>query len=142
MRRLQSFRAFLDLKFYLLAFLEGLVPIHFDGGEMREYIIATVVWRDEPISLTGVEPLHNSGCHNSIPLIAAEPDRVPQYSLRTAEIPAFAGESRGISVTDNRSMLLDLVHKSRMEPTDLATGTACTNRGQNPCHVMRLPVFA
>ena len=57
--RLQAFRAPLDFELNRLAFIEGLVPLRLNGGEMYEDIL-TGLALDEPVALAGVEPLHCS----------------------------------------------------------------------------------
>ena len=65
--RLQSFRTLRNLKLHLIAFVKGLKPVLFDGGEVYEDI-ASVISGDEPIALLLIKPLYTTfGHYNSPP---------------------------------------------------------------------------
>src|SRR5882757_513241 len=56
---LKALRALLYFEFHRLAFIQGLVPIHLNGGEVDENIFPGLAL-DEPEALRSVEPLHCS----------------------------------------------------------------------------------
>src|SRR5229473_5379431 len=56
---LKALRALLYFEFHRLAFIQGLVPIHLNGGEMNENIFSGLAL-DEPVALRSIEPLHCS----------------------------------------------------------------------------------
>src|SRR5262245_51990103 len=60
--RLQAFRAFDNVKFYLVTFGERAKSIHHDRRMMDEHILATLLG-DEPEPLRIVEPLHSTLRH-------------------------------------------------------------------------------
>jgi hypothetical protein len=51
---------FLDFKLDLLTLFQGLVPFHFNGGIMREDIIAAVAGRDKAVPFACVKPLYGA----------------------------------------------------------------------------------
>src|ERR1700722_1090407 len=57
--RLQALRAFADLEFNRLPFVERFVSVHLDGRKMDKYILAGLAL-DEPVAFAGIEPLHCS----------------------------------------------------------------------------------
>src|SRR4029077_13789605 len=57
--RLQAFRAFADLEFNRLPFVERLVSIHLNSRKMDEHILAGLAL-DESVAFAGIEPLHCS----------------------------------------------------------------------------------
>src|SRR5437899_191496 len=57
--RLKALRALLYFKLHRLAFIEGLVAVHHDGGEVYEDIFSGLAL-DEPVALRSIEPLHCS----------------------------------------------------------------------------------
>lgn len=57
--RLQTFGALLDSEFDLLAFGQGLVARHLNGGEVDEDIRAAITL-DEAEALARIEPLHGA----------------------------------------------------------------------------------
>ena len=58
-RSLQALRAARDFEFNRLAFVQRLVPLRLNGGEMDENVLAGLAL-DEPKALAGIEPLHCS----------------------------------------------------------------------------------
>jgi hypothetical protein len=56
---LKALGALADLKLHKLAFVQRLVSIHLDGGEVNEDIFTRLAL-DEPITLCCVEPLHHT----------------------------------------------------------------------------------
>ena len=52
-----AFRALFDLEFDHLAFVQGLVSIHLDGGEVNKHVFARLAL-DESIPFRCVKPLH------------------------------------------------------------------------------------
>ena len=58
-RSLQALGAAGDFEFNRLAFVQRLIPLRLDGGEVDENVLAGLAL-DEPISLAGIEPLHSS----------------------------------------------------------------------------------
>ena len=56
---LQALGALADFEFNRLPFVEALIPLRLDGGEVHEDIL-TGLALDEPVTLAGVEPLHCS----------------------------------------------------------------------------------
>ena len=58
-RSLQALGALGDFEFNRLAFVQRLVAIRLDGGEMDENVLAGLAL-DEPKTLAGIEPLHCS----------------------------------------------------------------------------------
>src|SRR5580692_426165 len=56
---LKALRALLYFEFHRLAFIQGLVPIHLNGGEVYENIFSGLAL-DEPVALRSIEPLHCS----------------------------------------------------------------------------------
>jgi hypothetical protein len=46
-----------------LTFFEGLETVHVDCGEMREQVLAAVIWSDEAKTLGIIEPLNCTCCH-------------------------------------------------------------------------------
>src|SRR6202162_6014996 len=57
--RLQAFRAFADLEFNRLPFVERLVSVHLNGRKMDKHVLAGLAL-DEPVAFAGIEPLHCS----------------------------------------------------------------------------------
>jgi len=56
---LKALGALADLKLHKLAFVQRLVSIHLDGGEVNEDIFTRLAL-DEPIALCCVEPFHHT----------------------------------------------------------------------------------
>src|SRR4029450_12444819 len=56
---LQAFRTLLHFEFHRLTFIERLVTVHHDGGEVYENIFSCLAL-DESVALRSVEPLHRS----------------------------------------------------------------------------------
>ena len=54
---LKALRALLYFEFHRLAFIEGLVTVHLNGGEVYENIFSGLTL-DEPVALRSIEPLH------------------------------------------------------------------------------------
>jgi hypothetical protein len=54
---LQTFRPTVDDERHLAAFFQRAIPARFDGRKVNEYIFA-IFARDEPVSFTGIKPLH------------------------------------------------------------------------------------
>ena len=65
-RRKPAIAALYQLILELLTFLEGFLASALDGGNMDEHVISPIFRRDEPITLSGVEPLHNSASHSAL----------------------------------------------------------------------------
>jgi hypothetical protein len=57
--RLQTLGALLHLKLDELAFVQGLVSIHLNGGEVNEYVLSRLAL-NETIPLRSVEPLDHT----------------------------------------------------------------------------------
>src|SRR4051794_28031482 len=64
--RLKALGPLLHLELDRLAFLEALVAVHLDGGEVDEDI-SPVRLRDEPVALLSVEPFDSTGRHGGDP---------------------------------------------------------------------------
>lgn len=60
---LLAFRALRDFELDFLTFFEGLKTVHVDCGEMREQILAAVIWSDEAKAFGIIEPLNSTSCH-------------------------------------------------------------------------------
>jgi hypothetical protein len=58
-RGLQALGATGNLEFNRLPFVERLIPVSLDGGEVHKNVLAGLAL-DEPIPFAGVEPLHSS----------------------------------------------------------------------------------
>ena len=76
---LDVFRRFLALVSYELVFdycalIERAQARPLHGGDMDEYIFATALRLDEAISLSRVEPLHGTCCHNHSPMFTLRPN--------------------------------------------------------------------
>src|SRR5215469_10999734 len=56
---LKALRALLHFEFHRLAFIQGLVAVHLNGGEVHKHIFAGLAL-DEPVALRSIEPLHCS----------------------------------------------------------------------------------
>ena len=66
--RLRPLLPLADLELHALTFVERLEAGTLDRREMDETVLATAVWRDEPVALLCVEPLHCSGrAHRASP---------------------------------------------------------------------------
>jgi hypothetical protein len=70
---LDVFRSFLALVSYELVFdycalIERAQARSLHGGDMHEHIFAAALRRNEAISLSRIEPLHGTCCHNHSPL--------------------------------------------------------------------------
>src|SRR5215469_1726251 len=57
--RLKALRALLHLELHRLTFIQRLVTVHLDGGEVYENIFSRLTL-DEPVTLRSIEPLHGS----------------------------------------------------------------------------------
>jgi hypothetical protein len=57
---LPALRALRYFEPHLLTLFERFEPVHLDGGEVREQILAVVVGRDETVALSIVEPLYRT----------------------------------------------------------------------------------
>src|SRR5437588_30394 len=66
---LQALGTLGHLELDLLVLLEVLVAGALDAGEVHEHV-GSVRLRDEAVALLGAEPLHGSGCHERITLLA------------------------------------------------------------------------
>jgi hypothetical protein len=60
---LLAFRALRDFELDFLTFFEGLETVHVDCGEVREQILAAVIWSDEAKTFGIIEPLNSTCCH-------------------------------------------------------------------------------
>ncbi len=56
---LKTFRAFLDFKFHCLSFIQRLVTVHLNSGEVHENIFPSLAL-DKTEPLRRIEPLHSS----------------------------------------------------------------------------------
>jgi hypothetical protein len=56
---LKPFGALLDLKFDKLAFVQRLVPVHLNGGEMNEDVLSRLAL-NKSVPLRGIEPLDHT----------------------------------------------------------------------------------
>ncbi len=56
---LKAFRSFRHFELHRLAFLERLVALRLNGGEVDEDVLSALR-RDEPVALGGVKPFHCS----------------------------------------------------------------------------------
>ena len=63
---LLAFRALRDFELDFLTFFEGLKTVHVDCGEMREQILAAVIWSDEAKTFGIIEPLNSTCCHKEL----------------------------------------------------------------------------
>src|SRR5258708_4153090 len=57
--QMDGYKALLYFEFHRLAFIQGLVPIHLNGGEVNENIFSGLAL-DKPVALRSIEPLHCS----------------------------------------------------------------------------------
>jgi len=57
--RLKALRTLLHFELHRLTFIEGLVAVHLNGGEVYEHIFSRLAL-DESITLRSIEPLHCS----------------------------------------------------------------------------------
>jgi len=76
---LDVFRSFLALVSYELVFdycalIERAQARSLHGGDMHEHIFAAALRRNEAISLSRIEPLHGTCCHNHSPLFTLRPN--------------------------------------------------------------------
>lgn len=60
---LLAFRALRDFELNFLTFFEGLETVHVDCGEVREQVLAAVIWSDEAKTFGIIEPLNCTCCH-------------------------------------------------------------------------------
>ena len=60
---LLAFRALRDFELNFLTFFEGLETVHVDCGEVREQVLAAVIWSDEAKAFGIIEPLNCTCCH-------------------------------------------------------------------------------
>ena len=62
----------------LLTFLQGFLAGALDGGDVDEDVLAAIRRRDETITLSGVEPLHDSASHSALNASYRSKRRMPQ----------------------------------------------------------------
>ena len=74
---------------HLLAFLQRLEARAFDGGEVREQVIAAFVRRDEAEALGVVEPLNGTGFHIYLNLEFQNERKRSLYTVRNAPWELF-----------------------------------------------------
>jgi len=63
---LLAFRALRDFELNFLTFFEGLETVHIDCGEVREQVLAAVIWSDEAKAFGIIEPLNCTCCHKEL----------------------------------------------------------------------------
>src|SRR5690606_6983990 len=69
----------------LLAFLQGFLACPLDGRDMNENVLPTIRWCNEPVTLSGVEPLHDSASHSALNASYRDKDQIPPSTRYPAE---------------------------------------------------------
>jgi hypothetical protein len=75
-RCLIPLRALHDLEGHFLSRRQGLEPVALDGREVHEHILSALLL-DEPVTLSGIEPLHSTRWHNARPSLSASSTAQP-----------------------------------------------------------------
>src|SRR6266568_8578010 len=116
---LKALRALLHFELHRLTFVEGLVTVHNDGGEVHEDIFSRLAL-DEPVAFRSIEPLHCS-LFLHCPTSHARPrsDRDRRYWNCIASLDPFLGDREAVVCLAIMARLPPAVSRSEEHTSEL-----------------------